>query len=221
MILEKIDQLSRKCSKHTGNRCVVIKGYALPVDYIDIVGMANGFATEDGFFRFFGINTDLGFGDIHDQNEATWIEEYGALCERLVFVAEDVFGDRYAFAFYQAEKTVASLVKFYCEGGEVEALPFLHLSDFLSASVLRAEPTAFDYELACASFDAGLRPTLNEHLAFKLPLVAGGEYSLENLEVESSMLHLSILGQMTSQIQSLPTGAAIVRFRETPKRIDS
>ena len=215
MTLRQLDLCSSRSQPYTGDRHMLVHGYRLPVDYFDVVADANGFATDGALFRFFGINTNLGFGDLQDQNERPWIAEYGSLCARLVFIAEDVFGDRYAFAFKPEDDAAMSVVKFYCEGGEIEVLPFLHLSDFLNDSVLRSEPIAFDYKLARAALEAGIRPGLSEHLAFKLPLIAGGEYSLENLGIETSEMHLGVLGQLTSQMQSLPTGAKIVRFRAT------
>ena len=210
-----INNLSRYVRPpYGGDHQLTIRGKSLPSDYFDVIVLSNGFATDEGFFRFFGIETELGFGNILSQNAAAWITEYGAACSSLIFFAEDVFGDRYAFSFRDTGDAQPSLVKFFCEGGETEGLPFLHLYDFLREAVFCAEPTAFDCKLARAALNAGLRPGLDQHLAFKLPLIASGKYELENLGVEPAQMHLNVVGQITNQIQAARAGAPIDKFKQ-------
>lgn len=42
-----------------------------------------------------------------------------------------------------------------------------------------------------------------------IPLVLGGEYTLENLEITDIEVHFSILGQIHQQVKDLPDGASV------------
>lgn len=103
-------------------------------------------------------------------------------------------------------------MKFLCEGGEVETMPYFHLSDFVNEILSHKDIRGFNGKLAQAALQVGLCPTLDQHLAFKLPLIAGGEYSLNNLGVEPAQMHLHVLAQFTEQMQSAKANTGISKF---------
>lgn len=188
-----------------------VRGFSLPAEYFHAVAVSNGFATTNGIFRFLGVNSDLGFGDLASKNNPALSKAYLGDLDKLVFFAEDIFGDRYAFMFRHRGDTDPSLIKFICEGGDIEVLPFLTLTDLLEVGVFPV-PSVLDTKLADSAFAMGLRPALDQHLAFRLPLILGGEYALENLGVESAALHLDILAQASNQIAKERSGTQIMRF---------
>lgn len=188
-------------------------GKRLPAPYWSVLRTANGFATRRGYFRLFPLQSFTGLPSVEEWNELPWKREYGSLLGELVIVAEDVFGDQYAFAGDDDKPSI--LVKMSCEGGRVQPLETQNLITFLAECVLHDAPTAFDFDLAEAAFRIGLRPDIGQHLAFSLPLVSGGECILTNLGVESVSLHMGLLGQMSLRNQSLSDGSKISRFRDS------
>src|SRR5262249_40779891 len=142
-------------------------------------------------------------------NAEPWIAEYRELTKDIVFVAEDLFGDQYGFSF---RDDAPHPVKFWCEGGAIENLSYDSLEDWLLRTVLVSEPSAFDWRLSSTVAQQYLKPTVTEHLSFTLPLIAGGEYTFDNLEVLDSRFHLNILGQLSVKNLSLPEGIQITRF---------
>lgn len=185
---------------------------ALPGEYLRVLSVANGFVTRGARFRFFGIRSGETLIDLQRWNRAAWKTEYGALAEGLLFIAEDVFGDQYG---YRLMSDAPRLVKFWCEGGQTEDLS-IHggLESWLLSQVLTLAPKAFDTALADEADDEGLTPGLDEHLAFVLPLIAGGSRTTDNLEVAQRDFHLNVLGQISVQVQGFPEGTRIARFEE-------
>lgn len=182
---------------------------ALPDSYWGIVAVANGFVTHQGFFRFFGTRALDRLPAVDEWNRSPWRTEYGYLVSPFVLIAEDIFGDQYGFD----RSNDNSLCKIHCEGGNIDVLETENLETFLRNDVLVKRPTAYDHDLAIAAFNAGVRPGLDEHMSFELPLICGGEYALSNLTIESNALHLGLLGQITLRNQSIPNGTAIARFQ--------
>jgi hypothetical protein len=191
---------------------ILVRGHHLPASYLALLRVANGFVLKQKFFRLFGIAPQALALDLCEWNRSSWIAEYGDLAEDLVFIAEDIFGDQYGLRFAGETDQNPVLVKFWCEGGETEVIAAESPIAWLGSSLLRDEPTAFDWSLAAAAHARGLTPTEVEHLAFVLPLVAGGDVVESNLEVMDRVFHLHLLGQLSSKNRSLPEGARISRF---------
>ncbi len=193
-----------------------VKGHVLPPDYWEVVRAADGFVTHHGFFRFFSASSE-GPQGIRFRNASPSVDAYGALLEGFVVIAEDIFGDMYG---YSADETGAPrLSKFYCEGGEIESCEPSGLPAFLARRLFVQQPDAFDLALASEALGSGIVPGLDEHLAFTLPLIAGGEYDVENLAVESTELHLGLLGQMSLAHSELPDGTPISGFTDDPSSV--
>lgn len=182
---------------------IVVRGHSLPSEYWHLVRASNGFETSSGFFRFFSV------GMTASRNSVEWVSAYGRLLDAFVSVAEDVFGDLYGYAF---DGGAHALTKLYCEGGEREACEPDDVVEFLRRRVFPDPAAAFDSGLAERALLAGLSPETDEHLAFALPLVAGGTRSLENLTVEPASLHLGVLGQLSLANSEVPGGTPIRGF---------
>jgi hypothetical protein len=183
-----------------------------PEEYLRVLRLVNGFVAKDARFRVFGIDPSEALLDVQRWNRAAWKNKYGGLAKDLLLVAEDVFGDQYG---YQVKEGSPRLVKFWCEGGEVEDLPAKGgLEPWLLEHVLTSEPNAFDLVLAEAAAGEGLNPSVDEHLSFVLPLIAGGTTTVDNVEIAQRDFHLNILGQLSVQMHGVPEGTRISRFEE-------
>lgn len=210
-----MDNLNEKLIKHTefmgppSNARCIYSGFELPPDFHSIIKIANGFISQDRAFRFFSVGSETKKGELQTWNDSTWKLEYGSLLKDIVIIGEDLFGDQYGYYFGGG---VVQFVKFLVEGGVVELIED-DLCQFLCNMVLTHTPNAFDWKFAHLAFESGItKPQVDEHLAFSLPLIAGGDYSIANLTIEPSLLHLSVLGQMSRNIRSLRNGTQISRF---------
>lgn len=181
-----------------------VRGHPLPRDYWHLVRASDGFETTNGFFRFFSVREAV------SRNGIEWVAAYGRLLEGFVSVAEDVFGDLYGYAF---DAGACVLTKVYCEGAEREVCEPDDVVEFLRRRVFLDPPRAFDAGLAQNAWLAGLKPARDEHLAFVLPLIAGGTHTLENLTVEPVALHLGVLGQMSLANSEVPDGTPLKGVR--------
>ena len=58
-------------------------------------------------------------------------------------------------------------------------------------------------------------PSYGQHLAFKMPLVLGGERTVDNIRIESSDMHLELLGQISVKNMLYADGTKINLFRDS------
>lgn len=165
-----------------------IKGHSAPNGLRALLSVADGFTTKSHVFRVFGTEGDSTLPSLSEWNAKEWWSSYPV--EDVLLFGEDLFGDQYGYRFEEKAKT---LVRVRCEGGEVEAIEG-GINGFIEALL---DPSRIvDMDLATRAFKKKLQPTPGQHLAFKLPLVMGGEESLANLHVESIALHFGVLGQV-------------------------
>lgn len=189
-----------------------LAGHIMPSFYKDILRIANGFVTKNNIFRFLGIKPSMPALDLYEWNRSPWVTEYSYFADRIVFIAEDIFGDQYGLQFASQTDQNPVLIKFWCEGGQVEAINTVSLYEWLTANVLRDEPTILDWPLVKAAFNRGLFPSVTEHLSFELPLMVGGKIEENNLEVLDRSFHLHLLGQLSLKNTGLSEGTKITRF---------
>ena len=199
------------CSRYSGAP-IIVNGCVLPESYGAVLRHTDGFVLKRRWFRFFGIVESAKTPSIYEWNRSPWIAQYGRLAEGLVFFAEDVFGDQYAFRLDPSAQPEAP-VKFCCEGGVVEEIGGEAMDIWLREQVLSDASPPFDTDFASKAFERGLRPTANEHLSFVVPLVVGGAYQMDNLEVFERTAHLHLLGQMSVKNLQLRDGERILRFK--------
>lgn len=188
--------------------------FKLPAPLVDVLRVANGFVLKAGLFRLLGASPADPAADLTEWNKSQWIREYGELADRTLFFAEDIFGDQYGFRYQNPVDDHPLLVKFWCEGGQVEPIRAESLTTWLLTAVLNDRPSAWDAELAGVAIQHGLEPRKTEHLAFCLPLILGGEYSMKNLEVLDRTAHLCLLGQISRRNSRLQEGSMITHFRD-------
>lgn len=68
-------------------------------------------------------------------------------------------------------------------------------------------------------YAAGIRLTKGKIYSFKVPLVLGGEFGLNNIELADIEVHFSITGQIQEQVRNLPEGTLISDIKlKTGKR---
>ena len=173
-----------------------------------LIAQANGFITRNRIFRVFGTEGDETVPGIQEWNNSEWKLDYGDKTHNLLFFAEDIFGNQYAIQTHDGK---VSLLRFLCEGGDVETVSG-GVRVLIDAFISPETSTLLDWALVNAAFQRGLSPNPNEHLAFEMPLIAGGDYSVDNITVENSELHLGILSQLSRELQNYPTGMKITRF---------
>lgn len=179
-----------------------------PKGFATLLGVANGFITKERLFRVFGSEGDELVPSVNQWNASPWKEDYGPQIAKVVFIGEDVFGDQYGYRFGETRE----FVKFFCEGGDVEAIPD-GINWFIEALLDPFGIGALDKFLISQSHDLAMTPNADEHLAFKVPLIVGGKREVSNLVVESTAMHLGLLAQLTRRNRELPEGARIDSFR--------
>lgn len=187
---------------------IVVDGHLLPSGMSQLLTIANGMITGDRYFRVFGTTAHPEIPSLEDWNRAQWKKDYKNFANDIIFVADDIFGDQYGYEFHPDGH---DFVKFFCEGGDVEIVQG-GINRLIETLIDPRKTNLVDVDLSRQAFERGLRPTGDEHLAFRLPLIGGGEYSVENLHIEPVNLHLGILAQITMQSASLADGTPITGF---------
>jgi hypothetical protein len=185
-----------------------LHGCELPADYWAVLRLCDGFSSLRNEFRLFSLE------DARAWNAGPWRDAFSEEARGFVAVAVDVFGDVYGYAFGRSEGPW--LAKFSCEGGHVQRFGSKDLERFLVSHVLCSEPDAFGSSLARRAGTAGLQPGAGEFLGFAVPLVAGGECALRNLEVQSGAMLYGVLGQLSRASNAVPDGTRIGAFVDQP-----
>ena len=182
-------------------------GRECPKGFASLLAVANGFITKGRLFRVFGTDADPLVPSLEAWNASEWKAAYGHVADVFI-VAEDIFGDQYGYRFEPKRQ----LVKLWCEGGEGEALEG-GINWLIGAFFDPFGSGALDEAILEAALQRGLQPQANEHLAYTLPLVTGGDRTADNLSVESAALHLGTVSQLTRANRGHQDGSAISRFR--------
>ncbi len=187
---------------------VEVCSHSLSPDFLSILRVSNGLISKRRIVRVFGTDSDSSIPSLFQWNDSEWKREYGRLAQGLVFVAEDIFGDQYGYMFRDGPPM---FVKFYCEGGKTEEVAG-GLNSLRRAIIDPGISGFFDLSLMEVAFSAGLLPSANEHLAFRVPLIVGGSHEPDNLCVEDIDIHLGTLAQISLRNTTLPDGSRINRF---------
>ncbi len=134
-----------------------------------------------------------------------WRHQYGELVENLLCFAEDAFGNQFCIR----DGHIAS---FDAETGQVERIAGdlmewagLILADY---NLHTGYPVAHQWQIQHGALPIGKR------LALKVPLVLGGNYSLDNLYAVDAVEGMRFRGDIVHQIKDLPDGSQ-VQFRIT------
>jgi hypothetical protein len=129
-----------------------------------------------------------------------WRYEYGSLADGLFFFAEDVFGVQFALGS-------GRVVSFDPETGDTEAVA--DDVDGWAARILSEyeQLTAHPVAHAWQEVHGPLAPA--DRLLPKLPFVAGGEFTVENLHALEAVEGMRARGAIATQINRLPEGTQI------------
>jgi hypothetical protein len=133
-----------------------------------------------------------------------WLgEELSALTPRLATAFGDVFLEGPNGGFWFLDTVEGSLTRLWSSGAELQAA--LNTPDGQDRYLMVG--------LVDAAAQAGLTPTPNQTLGFKVPPVLGGAFDTENVELIDFVVSLAISGQIHQQVTDLPPGTPISGFQ--------
>jgi hypothetical protein len=132
-----------------------------------------------------------------------WRHEYGALTEKMLFFAEDAFGNQFCLHAGRVCSFDAETGALETLGKTIEEWIERILADY---EVLTGFPLLHQWQVKHGAIPIGTR------LMPKVPFVLGGQYALENLYVLNSVSGMKTRGNLARQIKDLPDGAQ-VEFR--------
>ncbi len=170
-------------------------------DHKSLLSMHNGLAAFEGGLRIFG-TTPGALPTLQDWNKQDgWRSEYRELIKKnLVFFAEDVFGNQFAF---DDER----VVYFDVENGR--ATPFANsFSDWL-AIILEDPLDTLQLMLYKNWLNKGERLEPSEHLCPTYPFVVKADPPLHELYRVNSVQDMRYKGHFAYQIKDVPDGAQI------------
>lgn len=170
-------------------------------DHKSLLSQYNGLTAFDGGLRVFGTQSKL-LPTLQEWNEQNgWRSAYKELInERLIFFAEDVFGNQFAF-------DDGRVVYFDVENGR--ASPFAKsFSEWLSIT-LEDPVDTLQLMLYRNWLGKGQRLEPSEHLCPVYPFIVKGNPPLEEIYPVKSMEDMMYKGNFAYQIKDVPDGAQI------------
>ena len=168
---------------------------------LNMLRKRNGFYALESALHVFPATSNpqvLGLDSWND--DSLWRGEYRGMANGCLFFAEDVFGGQFCI---KANK----IYTFDPETGELE-----HLADDFDGwakeiindyEVLTGYPLAHQWQKK-----NGQLPS-NKRLLPKVPFVAGGEFTLDNLYLHDAIEGMKFRADIANQIKDLPDGAQI------------
>ncbi|MDM3863058.1 MAG: SMI1/KNR4 family protein [Aphanizomenon gracile PMC644.10] len=161
----------------------------------------NGFLAFESALHVFPANNLNGVMNLETWNsDELWRKDYGALAENCLFFAEDIFGGQ--FCIFNNE-----IYSFDPETGNkevvadnIEQWAKLILEDY---NVLTGFPLAHQWQQ-----EHGILP-INKRLLPKIPFVAGGRFTVDNLYSVDSVKGMKVRADIAQQIHNLPDGTKI------------
>lgn len=172
----------------------------IAIDLLALLGRRNGFYAFESALHVFPVCAERA-DDLRTWNhDGLWRNAYGDMAENLLFFAEDIFGGQFTFtgsdvAYFNPETASLELI-----ADSVEGWASRILTDF---NVLTGYPLAHEWQQLHGPIAEG------ERLVPRVPFVAGGEFSLENLVAVNSVEAMRYRGFLATQIRDLPEGATI------------
>ncbi len=171
-------------------------------DLRKMLALRNGVYAFEGVLHVFpshGLDSEIGLDEWN--SVGTWRDAYGDLGRAGLFFAEDVFGGQFCLSgdgVYGFDPETGEL-SFLSE--DIEGWAAIILDDY---EVMTGQPLAQQWQKSNGAMPAGHR------LAPKIPFVAGGEYSLENIFLVNAIEGMRFRADIARQIADLPDGSAIV-----------
>lgn len=192
--------LKNKSSTFEVNNDFELKVPIKDIDWLNFIKKNNGGCFYNNSLHLFGFSNYNLFHNINYRNEIM-ANNYGNISKDLMFFAEDLFGNSYAFE-------TSKIVLFNIESGQKETISS-GFSDWLK--ILN---TDLDY-LTGVSFTEEINNENKKALAQskrlcpKYPFVLGGQYSIENLVLKDYIENIQFSSSIAKQIYNLPEGAKV------------
>lgn len=174
-----------------------------PIDEVhhQLIVEYNGFFAFDRALHLFGCSRELPFHDMINRNRPSpWRKMYDESAAGLVFFAEELFGNMFAYA-------KDGVVFFDLETGEREIVA-QNFNGWLRYVIddidyVTGWKIAQDWTATHGSVPFG------SHLCPKKPFIIGGEYDLNNLYPLNWEKSLSLRADIFSQMRDLPDGTDV------------
>jgi hypothetical protein len=129
-----------------------------------------------------------------------WRHEYQELVERMLFFAEDAFGNQFCLHDGQVCLFDAETGGLERKGRTLDEWAKLLLEDY---KVLTGHPLLHEWQIRNGALPIGKR------LIPKMPFVLGGQYAIENLYAIEAVSGMKARGNLARQIKNLPEGAEV------------
>lgn len=183
-----------------GNQLCSLAGLFVD-DLLRMLGERNGFYALESALHVFPSHSNLqeiGLGKWNDSG--LWRNEYKGMADGCLFFAEDVFGGQFCIKdgkvhVFEPETGVLEYLANDIEGW-AEAI----VSNF---EVLTGYSLAHQWQSLHGHIPA------NKRLLPRIPFIAGGEFTLDNLYLADSVEGMKFRAYIANQIKDMPDGSQI------------
>lgn len=176
----------------------------LAVELLNLLGQKNGFyAFESALHVFPAAPFENEMTLSRWNSHGLWRHEYNELAEKMLFFAEDAFGNQLCLHDGQVSLFDAETGGLEPQGRTLDAWAKRLLEDY---QVLTGHPLLHQWQTRNGALPVGKR------LMPKIPFVLGGQYALDNLYPIGAVSGMKTRGNLARQIKDLPDGAQ-VQFR--------
>ncbi len=170
-------------------------------DMLNMLRMRNGFYTlESALHVFPATSNSQGLGLDNWNNDSLWRGEYRGMANGCLFFAENVFGEQFCI---KANK----IYTFDSETGELKYLA--DNFDGWAKEIINSYEALTGYPLAHQWQERNGQLPLGKSLLPKVPFVAGGKFTLDNLYLNDAVEGMKFRAYIVNQIKGLPDGAQI------------
>jgi len=202
-----IEQLIR-ISSAALNNCAVPSGAPdfayygrLGNELVSFLQLKNGFyAFESALHVLPAASFDSGMTLTKWNSFDLWRYEYKALADKMLFFAEDAFGNQFCLHEEQVCSFDAETGQLKTLGSKIEDWATWILSDY---KMLTGYPLLHDWQVLNGVLPIGKR------LIPKIPFVLGGEYCMQNIDAIDAVSGMRSRGNLAIQIKDVPDGTQI------------
>jgi len=174
---------------------------ALADELLEMLSTRNGFyALESALHIFPSHSTESDIGLDEWNSESLWRSEYKEMLGNCLFFAEDLFGSQFCIKDNKVFTFDPETGEFEYLAENIEGWAQAIIEDY---NALTGYPLAHEWQQ-----NNGVLPS-NKRLLPRVPFVAGGEFTLENLYLGSSVEGMQFRASIANQIKDLPDGAQI------------
>lgn len=170
-------------------------------DLLKMLNKRNGFYALESALHVFPTHSGQAEIGISDWNEnSLWRDNYKGLANNCLFFAEDIFGGQFCIRdnlihTFDPETGVLEYL-----ASDIEGWSNLIINDY---EVLTGYTLGHQWQMKYGKIPPKKR------LVPRIPFVAGGEFSLENLYLADAVEGMRYRGDIANQIKDLPDGANI------------